>query len=77
VTAGRPHRRRALRRLAGVLLAGGLLGAPGAAAQRATPAQAPTTSKPSYLPYTDFTGADSPADVALKQTYNTAVQRYN
>jgi hypothetical protein len=77
VTATRSRRLLAVGRLAGVLLAGGLLGVSGAAAQRPTPVQAPTASRPSYLPYADFTGADSPADVTLKQTYNTAVQHYN
>jgi multidrug efflux pump subunit AcrA (membrane-fusion protein) len=77
VRAARPRRLRTVSRLAGVLLTGALLGVSGVAAQRATPIQAPTASKPSYLPYADFTGTDSPVDVTLKQAYNTAVQRYN
>ena len=61
--------RSAARRLAALGLAVSLLGAPAA-----LPAQ---STKPNYLPFAEFTAADTQAQVDLKKTYNDAVERYN
>jgi hypothetical protein len=34
-------------------------------------------AKPSYLPYAEFAGNDTPQAVGLKRAYNDAIQRYN
>jgi hypothetical protein len=35
------------------------------------------SAKPNYLPFTEFTAADTQAQVDLKKAYNDAVERYN
>jgi hypothetical protein len=63
------------------LLAGVLTGlvAIGAAGVRAQGTQAPQTQapRPQYLPFAEFSADDSSAQVAAKQAYNEAVERYN
>lgn len=34
-------------------------------------------AKPEYLPYAEFTTADTPPQITVKQAYNEAVLRYN
>lgn len=37
----------------------------------------PLPTKPEYLPFAEFSTADTPQQASLKQAYNEAVQRYN
>lgn len=59
------------RLLAGVLTGLATLGAASAGAQGT---QAP---RPQYLPFAEFSPTDSAPQVAAKQAYNDAVERYN
>jgi outer membrane murein-binding lipoprotein Lpp len=40
-------------------------------------AQTPKAPNPQYLPFAEFAGTDTPAQVSVKQGYNDAVERYN
>jgi hypothetical protein len=40
-------------------------------------AQGPSAPRPEYLPFAEFTSNDAPAQIAAKQAYNDAVERYN
>lgn len=40
-------------------------------------AQGPAAPRPEYLPFAEFATSDSAPQIAAKQTYNDAVERYN